>query len=214
LIFAVISVQFLGRGTVIGIPFTSLEIDLGIIYYPLLALVVVSATNAINLTDGLDGLAAGCTMIAALGYIVISVLAVKTGFLQGIAVNSSDPAIFAAAIVGGCLGFLRFNSHPARVFMGDCGSLALGGAIAGLAILSRTELVLIILGGVYVLEALSVLIQVVSFQTRGKRVFRMSPLHHHFELGGWSEKKVVMVFWTAAVIFAFAGLMAFMKMIG
>ena len=213
LVFAYVAVSLLGRGTVIGIPFSHLTVDLGVWYYPLLALVVVSATNTVNLTDGLDGLAAGCMVISAIGYILISLLAVNTGFLQGIAVNSSDLTVFAAAIVGGCLGFLRFNFHPARVFMGDCGSLALGGALAGLAILTRSELVLIILGGVYVLEALSVLIQVISFQTRGKRIFRMSPLHHHFELGGWSEVKVVTVFWAAAVVFTFFGVMAFVGMV-
>lgn len=170
-ILAAVSAVFLGRGTTIGIPFTSLEINLGVLYYPLVALVVVSATNAVNLTDGLDGLAAGCTAFAAIGYILISILAVKSGLLEGVAVHSGDPAVFAAAVTGGCLGFLRFNLHPARVFMGDCGSLALGGALAGLAILTKSELVLIILGGVYVLEALSVIIQVISFQTRGKESF-------------------------------------------
>ncbi|NLI90782.1 MAG: phospho-N-acetylmuramoyl-pentapeptide-transferase [Peptococcaceae bacterium] len=214
LILAGVSAVFLGRGTVIGIPFTTIQIDLGFYYYPLVALVVVSATNAVNLTDGLDGLAAGCTVFAAIGYIMISVLAYKTGLLKGVAVHSSDLAVFAAALTGGCLGFLRFNLHPARVFMGDCGSLALGGALAGLAILSKSELVLIILGGVYVLETLSVAIQVISFQTRGKRVFRMSPVHHHFELGGWSENKVVTVFWTAAALFAVLGVYSFFLMIG
>ncbi|HHV64761.1 MAG TPA: phospho-N-acetylmuramoyl-pentapeptide-transferase [Peptococcaceae bacterium] len=213
LILAAVSAAFLGRGTVIGVPFTSWEIDLGVFYYPLVALVVVSATNAVNLTDGLDGLAAGTTMIAAVGYIFISVLAVKSGYLTSLAVNPADLPLFAAALAGGCLGFLRFNFYPARVFMGDCGSLALGGALAGLAILSRSELVLIILGGVYVLEALSVIIQVISFQTRGKRVFKMSPLHHHFELSGWKEKKVVLVFWMAAVVFALLGVFSFSLMV-
>jgi len=213
LVFAAISAVYLGRGTSIGIPFTMIEWDLGVFYYPLVALVVVSATNAVNLTDGLDGLAAGCTFFSAIGYILISVIAVKVGFLQGVAVHSGDLIIFAAALAGGCLGFLRFNLHPARVFMGDCGSLALGGALAGLAILTRSELVLILLGGVYVVEALSVIIQVISFQTRGKRIFRMSPLHHHFELGGWSERKVVVVFWMAAAFFALLGVGAFSQMI-
>ncbi|MGI5901228.1 MAG: phospho-N-acetylmuramoyl-pentapeptide-transferase [Desulfitobacteriia bacterium] len=214
LVFAYLAAKFLGRGTEIGIPFSTLEINLGLLYFPLLALVVVSATNTVNLTDGLDGLAAGCTMITAIGFIIISVMASKTGFLEGVAVNPADLPIFAAALVGGCLGFLRFNYHPARVFMGDSGSLALGGALAGLAVLTKSELVFIILGGVYVIEALSVLIQVISFQMRGKRIFRMSPLHHHFELGGWSEKKVVFVFWLAAAFFAFLGVLAFSLMLG
>lgn len=214
LVFAYLAAKFLGRGTEIGIPFTTLEINLGLLYFPFLALVVVSATNTVNLTDGLDGLAAGCTMITAIGFIIISVMASKTGFLEGVAVNPADLPIFAAALVGGCLGFLRFNYHPARVFMGDSGSLALGGALAGLAVLTKSELVFIILGGVYVIEALSVLIQVISFQMRGKRIFRMSPLHHHFELGGWSEKKVVFVFWLAAAFFALLGVLAFSLMLG
>lgn len=214
LVLAGVSAAFLGRGTTIGIPFSSQVFDLGIFYYPLVALVVVSATNAVNLTDGLDGLAAGCTVFAAIGYIVISVLALNNGLLAGVAVHASDLPVFAAALAGGCIGFLRFNLHPARVFMGDCGSLALGGALAGLAILSKSELVLVILGGVYVIEVLSVLIQVISFQTRGKRIFRMSPLHHHFELGGWNEKKVVRFFWLAAALFALIGVIGFAGMIG
>jgi len=213
LVFAFVAVKLLGRGTIIGIPFSHQTFDLGVWYYPLLALVVVSATNTVNLTDGLDGLAAGCVAVSAIGYILISLLAVNTGVLQGLAVNSGDLTVFAAALVGGCLGFLRFNYYPARVFMGDCGSLALGGALAGLAILTCSELVLIILGGVYVMEALSVLIQVISFQTRGKRIFRMSPLHHHFELGGWSEVKVVIVFWTMSALFAFFGVLAYTAMV-
>lgn len=212
-VFAGISAVYLGRGTIIGIPFTTIQWDLGIFYYPLVTLVVVSATNAVNLTDGLDGLAAGCTVFAALGYILISILAYKAGFLHGVSVYATDLPIFAAALAGGCIGFLRFNYHPARVFMGDCGSLALGGALAGLAILSKSELVLILLGGIYVLEALSVIIQVISFQTRGKRIFRMSPLHHHFELGGLSEKRVVVLFWAAAAVFALIGVGAFSLMI-
>jgi len=213
LVLAWASAVFLGRGTSIGIPFSSLTLDLGILYYPLVALVVVGTTNAVNLKDGLDGLAAGCTAWAALGYVLITLLAGRAGILEGMAVNSGDLAVFAAALAGGCLGFLRFNIYPARVFMGDCGSLALGGALAALAILTKSELTLIILGGVYVLEALSVIIQVISFQTRGKRIFRMSPLHHHFELGGWSESKVVTVFWTAAAIFAVLGVWSYSLMV-
>lgn len=212
LIFAGLSV-YLGRGTIVGIPFTSLEIDLGILYYPFVVLVIVYMTNVVNLTDGLDGLAAGCTAFAAIGYALVAILAVRTGFLHGITVYSSDLPVFAAAIIGGCVGFLRFNLHPARVFMGDCGSLALGGALAGLALLSKSELVLIIIGGVFIVEGLSVILQVISFQTRGKRIFRMSPLHHHFELGGWSEKKVVAIFWSAAAICAIIGVYSFSLMV-
>jgi len=208
-----VSTLYLGRGTTVELPFTALEIDLGIFYYPLVILIVVYMSNAVNLTDGLDGLAAGCTVISAVGYVGIAYLAARTGFIDGIDVSSSDLAVFAAAIAGGCLGFLRFNIHPARIFMGDCGSLALGGALATISVLSKSELVLLILGGVFVLEGLSVVLQVVSFQTRGKRIFRMSPVHHHFELGGWSEKKVVRVFWLAAAIFTLIGVSAFWLMI-
>lgn len=212
-ILAAAATAVVGRDTHVGIPFTSLDINFGLLYYPLVALVVVGTTNAVNLTDGLDGLAAGCTMVAAVGYIVISLLSLKEG-LATVSVNPSDLPVFAAALAGGCLGFLRFNIHPARVFMGDCGSLALGGALAGLAVLTKSELVLVILGGVYVIEALSVIIQVISFQTRGKRIFRMSPIHHHFELGGWSESKVVLFFWLASIVFAFLGVLSYMFMIG
>lgn len=203
-----ISVHWLGRGTDISIPFTSVHLELSWFYYVLISLVIVVMTNAVNLTDGLDGLAAGSTMIAGMGYIVIALMAA----IQGVAVlaHETDMAVFAAALAGGCLGFLRFNTHPARVFMGDTGSLALGGALAGLAVLTKSELVLIIVGGLYAAEALSVIIQVASFQTTGKRVFRMSPLHHHFELGGWSEWKVVLVFWTVALACAILGIVAYM----
>jgi phospho-N-acetylmuramoyl-pentapeptide-transferase len=203
-----ISVRWLGRGTDIALPFTSLHFELGWFYYVLVSLVIVVMTNAVNLTDGLDGLAAGSTMVAGMGYIVIALMAA----IQGVAVlaHETDMAVFAAALAGGCLGFLRFNTHPARVFMGDTGSLALGGALASLAVLTKSELVLIIIGGLFAAEALSVIIQVASFQTRGKRVFRMSPLHHHFELGGWSEWKVVIVFWSVALACALLGIVAYM----
>lgn len=213
LILVGISTLFLDRGTAMGIPFTAYTLDLGIFYYPLTILIVVYFANTVNLTDGLDGLAAGCTVFSAAGYMVIAYLAARTGFLGSIMVSSSDMAVFAAALIGGCVGFLRFNIHPARVFMGDCGSLALGGALSALAVLSKSELVLLIIGGVYVLEGLSVILQVISFKTRGKRIFRMSPVHHHFELGGWSEKKVVRVFWTAAALFMLLGIGSFWMMI-
>ncbi|MHB1652120.1 MAG: phospho-N-acetylmuramoyl-pentapeptide-transferase [Desulfitobacteriaceae bacterium] len=214
LILSVIAVKILGRGTDVGIPFTSIHWKLGLLYYPLTAFIIVWITNAVNLTDGLDGLAAGTTLIAALAYGVIALLAAFQGGGVAVLAHDSDLAVFAAALVGGSLGFLRFNIYPARVFMGDTGSLALGGALAGLAVLTKSELVLVILGGVYVVEALSVIIQVISFQTTGKRVFRMSPLHHHFELGGWSEWKVVLVFWTTALLCGVLGIMAYLPTVG
>ena len=157
--------------------------------------VLVGTSNAVNLTDGLDGLASGEMAIAGSAFAVVSVLS-----------GHPDLALFCVAIAAACLGFLRFNAHPAKVFMGDTGSLALGGALAAVGILTHTELLLIVIGFVFVCEALSVIIQVISFQTTGKRVFRMSPIHHHFELGGWSEWKVVTVFWLVGLLASVIGL--------
>lgn len=181
--------------TYIGIPGTNLEWDFGIAYALLILVMLVGASNAVNLTDGLDGLLAGTATIAFLAY----------AFLAWYSGAETDITIFSLAVAGSLLGFLVFNKHPAKVFMGDTGSLALGGVLATIAILTKTEILLIIIGGVFVIETLSVIIQVISFKTRGKRVFKMSPIHHHFELGGWSEWKVVLVFWLAGLIFAIAG---------
>ncbi|MGE5395933.1 MAG: phospho-N-acetylmuramoyl-pentapeptide-transferase [Chitinophagales bacterium] len=194
-LFALYLVFGLSRGTDIVVPFIGTSFQLGNFYIPFLIFVFMSAANAVNLTDGLDGLAGGATFIVSLGFVLIA-LATSHMALAG----------FAAALAGSCLGFLLFNRHPARVFMGDTGSMALGGALAAMAAVTKTELVLVILGGIYVIETLSVAIQVISFQTTGKRVFLMSPLHHHFELKGWSEKKVVRVFWLVTLIFVIIGL--------
>ena len=168
----------------IAIPFTQIDISIGLLYYPFVVLVIVGASNAVNLTDGLDGLASGCCVIAFSAYAVYCYM---TGF--------NDLGYFIIILAGACIGFLFFNYHPAKIFMGDTGSLALGGAIAGISVMTRTELLLIFLGMIFVLEALSVIMQVASFQLTGKRVFKMSPLHHHFELSGWSEVHVVWAFW-------------------
>lgn len=168
----------------IAIPFTQMDISIGWFYYPFVVLVIVGASNAVNLTDGLDGLASGCCVIAFAAYAVYCYM---TGF--------NDLGYFIIILAGSCIGFLFFNYHPAKVFMGDTGSLALGGAIAGISVMTRTELLLVFLGLIFVLEALSVIIQVISFKTTGKRVFKMSPIHHHFELSGWSEVRVVWSFW-------------------
>lgn len=168
----------------IAIPFTHTDISIGLLYYPFVVLVIVGASNAVNLTDGLDGLASGCCVIAFSAYALYCYM---TGF--------NDLGYFIIILAGSCIGFLFFNYHPAKIFMGDTGSLALGGAIAGISVMTRTELLLIFLGMIFVLEALSVIIQVASFQLTGKRVFKMSPLHHHFELSGWSEVQVVWAFW-------------------
>ena len=151
-------------------------------------LVVAGTTTAVNFTDGLDGLAAGCAAIVLLAYIGITFI--TTG--------EHDLTLLAACLVGACIGFLWFNSFPASIFMGDTGSLGLGGAIAGLAIMTKTEVLLILLGGIFVIEVLSVVIQVFSFQTFRKRVFLMAPIHHHFELQGWSETKIILRFWIVA----------------
>ncbi|NLM04575.1 MAG: phospho-N-acetylmuramoyl-pentapeptide-transferase [Clostridiales bacterium] len=172
-------------------------LDLGIFYIPFIIFVVVATVNSVNLTDGLDGLASGVTLIIT-GF--FSLLAMSWGY--------NSLAIFASAITGACLGFLRYNTHPAQVFMGDTGSLALGGGVATIAILMNVALIIPIVGGIYFAESLSVIIQVISFKTRGKRVFKMSPLHHHFELSGWAETKVVTVFWIVTVILCLIGILA------
>ena len=190
-----VATQVLGIDTDVWIPGLDANVSLGVLYYPLVLFVLVGTSNAVNLTDGLDGLAAGTVAIAASAFAVVSVL---TGH--------GDLAYFCVAMAAACLAFLRFNAHPAKVFMGDTGSLALGGALAAVGILTHTELLLVVIGFVFVCEALSVIIQVISFQTTGKRVFRMSPIHHHFELGGWSEWKVVTVFWCVGLLASVLGL--------
>jgi phospho-N-acetylmuramoyl-pentapeptide-transferase len=195
---AYIATTYFGRGTDLWIPFLGANIDFGPLYYILIFFVLLGTTNAVNLTDGLDGLAAGTTTIAAAAYAVIA-----------LAFGKEPLAVFCLALAGATLGFLRYNAHPAKVFMGDTGSLALGGALAAVAVLTKTELLLVVVGGVFVIEALSVIIQVISFKTTGKRVFRMSPIHHHFELGGWPETKVVAVFWLAGAVFAVLSLIIF-----
>ncbi len=188
-------VHILGRGTLVSVPVIGITIQAGILYYFFIVFVLICTTNAVNLTDGLDGLAVGLMAIASGAYVMIARMYGQTA-----------TAIFAGALAGSCLGFLCYNYHPARVFMGDTGSLALGGALTALAVLTRTELLLLILGGVFVLETLSVIIQVVSFRLTGRRVFKMSPLHHHFELSGWPEIKVVHIFWLLGLCFAILGL--------
>src|ERR671917_2522193 len=168
-------------------------VDLGIAYPVLIFLVLAGSTNGVNLTDGLDGLAAGCAAIVFLTYTSIT-------FITGDSVVQDDLALLSACLVGACVGFLWFNSFPASVFMGDTGSLGLGGAIAALAVITHTEVLLLLIGGIFVIEALSVVIQVIAFQRFRKRVFLMAPLHHHFELLGWSETKIILRFWIIAAI--------------
>ncbi|MEW4326106.1 phospho-N-acetylmuramoyl-pentapeptide-transferase [Rossellomorea marisflavi] len=181
--------------TAVSIPMTDISVELGWFYCLFIIFWLVGFSNAVNLTDGLDGLVSGTSAIAF-------------GAMAVLAWNQSqfDVAIFSVAVVGAVLGFLVFNAHPAKVFMGDTGSLALGGAIATVAILTKTEIILILIGGVFVIETLSVILQVASFKTTGKRIFKMSPLHHHYELSGWSEWRVVVTFWTVGLLFAVLGI--------
>jgi phospho-N-acetylmuramoyl-pentapeptide-transferase len=183
--------------------FVDYQIDLGPFYPVLIYLVVAGTTSAVNLTDGLDGLAAGCAAIVLLAYTGIT-------FLHG----EHDLAMLASCLVGACVGFLWFNAFPATIFMGDTGSLGLGGAIAGLAVMTKTEVLLILLGGIFVIEALSVAIQVISFQTTRRRVFLMAPIHHHFELKAWSETKIILRFWIIAGICAAIGFAIYRQSIG
>lgn len=164
------------------------------LYLALLFIIVAGFSNSVNLTDGLDGLAAGTVMIIMLAYAGIA-------FRQ----NRLDVALFCAGVAGSCVGFLWYNSFPADIFMGDTGSLGLGGAIAALAILTRTELLLVLLGGIYVIEACSVVVQVLSFRYLGRRVLRMAPIHHHFEMIGWSETKIMVRFWIVTGVLAGGG---------
>lgn len=177
--------------TSISIPFTDLSVDLGILYVAFLIFWLVGFSNAVNLTDGLDGLVAGTASIAFTAFGVIALYN-----------EQADVALFTFAVTGALLGFLLFNANPAKVFMGDTGSLALGGALALVSILVKAELLLLLIGLVFVIETLSVILQVASFKLRGKRIFKMSPIHHHFELSGWSERKVVGVFWSTALVVA------------
>jgi len=172
--------------------FIDADVHLGWLYPVFVYLVVAGATSAVNLTDGLDGLAAGCSAIVLLAYIGIT-------FLTN---GQEELALLCGCLVGACVGFLWFNSFPASIFMGDTGSLGLGGAIAGVAVMSRTEILLILLGGIFVIEALSVLIQVISFRMFRRRVFLMAPIHHHFELRNWSETKIILRFWIIAAVCA------------
>ena len=181
--------------TTITIPLLHLEVNLGFLYPILVYFMFTAESNAVNLTDGLDGLATGLSMVAIAPFVIFAVMA-----------KNYDVAMYAMIIIGALLGFMYYNYHPAQIFMGDTGSLALGGVLAALAILTFQELLLIIIGGVFLMETLSVIIQVVSFKTRGKRVFKMAPIHHHFEMLGWSEQQVVISFWFVGFICGIIGI--------
>lgn len=184
-----VQVLFKPEMTKLIIPFLNTTLDLGILYIPFMAFVIIGTVNAVNLTDGLDGLSSSITVIVSIFFMAISMM---TGI--------TEVGIFSTSVMGACLGFLVFNKYPAKVFMGDTGSMALGGAVIGMATLTNMTLLIPIVGGIYFAEALSVIIQVVSFKTRKKRVFKMAPLHHHFEQCGWKETKVVKNFCLTGVI--------------
>jgi phospho-N-acetylmuramoyl-pentapeptide-transferase len=200
-----------GLNSALTLPFIKrLVLDLGYFYIPFVAFILVGCSNAVNLTDGLDGLAIGATTVAAATYAVFTYIAgnrlianyLQISYVPGV----GEVAVFCGAMVGAGIGFLWFNSHPAEVFMGDVGSLSLGAAICTVAVLARQEILLALVGGLFVMEALSVILQVASFKLRGKRIFRMSPLHHHFELSGWAEPKVIVRFWILSILFALLSL--------
>lgn len=176
------------------IPFTHVEIDLGWFYFALILIMFTAESNAVNLTDGLDGLSSGCVLIALAPFILFSILQGEYGL-----------GVFLMAVFGSLLAYLKNNFFPAKIFMGDTGSLALGGLLAAVAMVLKQEILLVVIGGIFVLEVLSVIIQVTSFKLTGKRVFRMAPLHHHFELGGMNEKQVVLMFWCIEAVFAIVG---------
>ena len=187
-----------------------LVLGMGVLTFIFYLLVIVGTSNAVNLTDGLDGLATGCTATVAATYAVLVYVAgnIKTAtYLQVPFVPyAGELAVLCVALLGACLGFLWWNAHPARVFMGDTGSLAIGGMLGAVAICCKQELLLVIVGGVFVMEAMSVILQVASFKTTGRRIFKMSPIHHHFELSGWKENTVIVRFWILSVLFALLGL--------
>ena len=190
--------------------FKNIVVDFGIFYFVIGAVVIVGSANAVNLTDGLDGLAIVPVMIVAISFAFIAYVSgniIFAKYLQILYINNSgELSVFCGAVIGSALGFLWFNAPPAKVFMGDTGSLAMGGAIGSLAVIVKHEIVLAIIGGMFVLETLSVIIQVLSFKLTGKRIFRMAPLHHHFEKKGWAESTIVIRFWIITIVLALIGL--------
>jgi len=201
-LLAYVVVFWSGRGTELVLPFSGyftaggIQLDLGWWFFLAFTLfVVVGSANAVNLTDGLDGLASGVSLLVAAAMMLIALKVEQYGV-----------AVVMAAMAGGCLGFLYYNRYPARLFMGDTGSLALGGGLGAASVITGSELFFVIIGGIFVVEVLSVIIQVISFQTTGRRVFRMSPLHHHFELGGWSENRIVLTFCAVTLVLCVIGI--------
>lgn len=185
-------------------------VDLGWFYVPFAAFVIVGSSNALNLTDGLDGLAIGPTIISAATLGSLAYLAGHMDFAQYLLIpyvpDVGELMVLMAALIGGGIGFLWYNAYPAEIFMGDVGSLSLGGCLGTVAVLTKNEFLFVLIGGIFVIEAVSVILQVASFKTRGKRIFKMAPIHHHFELKGWPETKVIVRFWIVSLVFAFLAL--------
>ncbi|MGL5694374.1 MAG: phospho-N-acetylmuramoyl-pentapeptide-transferase [Peptostreptococcaceae bacterium] len=179
------------------IPFTDAVINLGPLYIPLMTFMIVGIVNAVNLTDGLDGLASGVTLIVSAFFMIFAT-----------SISNTDVAVLAAATVGACIGFLGFNAYPAKIFMGDTGSMALGGAVTAFAVLTNSMLLFVLVGGIYFAEAISVMLQVGYYKLTKKRIFKMAPIHHHFEQCGWPETKVVFTFWIVTVVLAWIGIIA------
>lgn len=193
-------ISYKGIGTEIIVPFLGVDktIALGWLFIPFTVIVLIASTNSVNITDGLDGLAAGVTLIVVVFFTIVATSRSEWEYVK----------IFSSIISGGCLGFLAYNTHPARVFMGDTGSLALGGAVGAIAIVMNMPLMLIIVGGIYVIESLSVLLQVSYFKMTGKRILKMAPIHHHFELSGWKETKIVIAFYSITALLCVFGFFA------
>jgi phospho-N-acetylmuramoyl-pentapeptide-transferase len=198
--------------TRVYVPLAGWEVDLSVLFYPFLFLVIAGTVNGSNLTDGIDGLAAGTAMIMLLTFLAIAGIAwLRSGDPGDRSEVYLDLATLAAALIGGTIGFLWYNAFPAEVFMGDTGSMALGGAVAGFAIVTGTEILLPLIGGIFVIEVLSLIIQVVSFKRTGRRVFLMAPIHHHFEMKAWSETKVMVRFWIVCAILCASGFALFYR---
>jgi phospho-N-acetylmuramoyl-pentapeptide-transferase len=211
---AVVLVLYFSRQagtTILYIPFFKNPVcDLGVLWIPFAALLIVGESNAVNLSDGLDGLASGLLLFVFIALAILSYLSGRADYSEYLGIpyisGAGDVMVFCLAALGACVGFLWFNAHPAEVFMGDVGSLSMGGVIAVISLILKKEILVLIIGGVFVLEAASVIIQVVSFKIRKKRVFLMAPLHHHFEKSGWEETKVVVRFWILGGLFAIIAL--------
>jgi phospho-N-acetylmuramoyl-pentapeptide-transferase len=202
-----------GVDTEIYVPIVDWHVNLSYAFYPFLFLVIAGTVNGVNLTDGLDGLAAGTSIIALLTFLSIAVISwIRSSPVPSHRSDSYlDLAIFGAALIGGVIGFLWFNAFPAEVFMGDTGAMALGGALASFAILTKTEVLLAFIGGIFAVEALSVIVQVISFKRTGRRVFLMAPIHHHFEMKAWSETKIMVRFWIVCAIFCAIGFVLYYR---